>query len=55
MRVFFLIIVSAAANVAIHFLQANDVRRLCRDDIQNAFESIATVTSSNPFMDIVAQ
>ena len=50
-----LIFVSAATNVAIHFLQTNNVRRFGRNDTQNTFESIETVTPANPFMDIVAQ
>ena len=52
---FWLVIEPTSANVAIHFLQADDVWRFGCDHVYNPLKPVSPVASTNPFMNIVAQ
>ena len=50
-----LIMKPAAADVAIHFLQADDIWRFGFNDLQNPLQAIATISTADPLVDVVTQ
>lgn len=50
-----LIVKPTATDIAIDFLQADDIGRLGFDDLLDPLEAIAAVSAADPLVDVVAQ